>query len=253
MVDPYATDAQFYDLVHGRGGEDIDFWCDLASQSDGPVLEVGTGTGRIAVPLASQAAVTGIDPSNAMLAIASGEATKAGVAIDLRLGLVTEVRLERKHYGLVALPADVFLYCADASEQVATLRALKDSMTSEARLALDLAGPALWLDPDANGRSLSVFHGFREDGSSLEVSHVHNDDLAKQTRRLVVTYALTNTEGVVSRNQSTHLLRYVYPSELVLLFERAGLTLEATYGDYLFGPLTNDSDRMIVVARRSHA
>jgi SAM-dependent methyltransferase len=253
MSDPYAIDAEFYDFVHGRGGEDIALWRSFALQADGPVLEVGTGTGRIAVALTADSTVTGIDPSVAMLAIASSEAAEAGVEVDLRCGLATGTDLEPDCYGLVILPADVFLYCTNAAEQLATLEALRACMTPGGTLAIDVAGPELWLDPGSNGQPLSVFHGVLEDGATIDVHHTHQDDLVAQTRSLQITYEIADQDGAVTCRQTEHNLRYVYPFELILLLERAGLTPLATYGDYDRGPLTNDSDRMIVVARRSQA
>jgi hypothetical protein len=65
-----------------------------------------------------------------------------------------------------------------------------------------------------------------------------------------VTYEATNADGVVRRRTSTHVLRYVYRFEAECLLELAGLALVDVYGDYDLGPLTNESERMIVMARR---
>ena len=63
--------APFYDWENARtlGRRDVPFWRTLALQSDGPVLELGCGTGRISIPLArAGVSVVGIDRSDAMLA-----------------------------------------------------------------------------------------------------------------------------------------------------------------------------------------
>ena len=46
--------APFYDWENARtlGRRDVPFWRTLALQQDGPVLELGCGTGRISIPLA---------------------------------------------------------------------------------------------------------------------------------------------------------------------------------------------------------
>lgn len=51
---------------------------------------------------------------------------------------------------------------------------------------------------------------------------------------------------------SQHRLRYVYRFELEYLLGMAGLALAGMYGDYDLGPLTNDSERMIAIARRDN-
>ena len=63
--------APFYDWENARtlGRRDVPFWRTLAAQAAGPVLELGCGTGRIALPLGRAGAhVVGIDRSEAMLA-----------------------------------------------------------------------------------------------------------------------------------------------------------------------------------------
>ncbi len=67
--DPYAALARFYDLDHAGFDADLDFWRNLAKIVDGPVLEIGSGTGRVLFPLArSGVEVVGVDSSPAMLA-----------------------------------------------------------------------------------------------------------------------------------------------------------------------------------------
>ena len=66
--DPYAAMADLYDLAYGDYVEDIDFYENLARATDGPVLELGVGTGRVAIPLAQAGHdVVGVDQSASML------------------------------------------------------------------------------------------------------------------------------------------------------------------------------------------
>ena len=63
--------APFYDWENARtlGRRDVPFWRTLALRHDGPVLELGCGTGRISIPLAKAGvSLVGIDRSDAMLA-----------------------------------------------------------------------------------------------------------------------------------------------------------------------------------------
>ena len=72
-----------------------------------------------------------------------------------------------------------------------------------------------------------------------------------QTRLLRVTYEQLGLDGIVRRSQAEHALRYLYPFECEHLLRRAGLALVDVYGDYDLGPLTNDSERMILLARKA--
>lgn len=167
--DPYAADAAFYDAIHGEFRDDTGLWLSFAGRTDQPVLEVGCGTGRIALELArSGHDVTGIDPSSAMLAIARQKAEADALDVQFIEGRATELSLEREHYGLVLLPLDVFLYCEDGEEQAALLRALGESLVFNGALAIDLPGPAAGLDAESNGQQVLVFSGETEDGLALD-------------------------------------------------------------------------------------
>jgi SAM-dependent methyltransferase len=252
MLDAYAIDARYYDFITPGDPGDLGLWLSYAGRTDRPVLEVGTGTGRVALALARHGhEVTGIDPSAAMLAVARRKADDDALDVTFVEGRVQELALERTHYGLVLVPADVFLYCADKEEQVALLRALGASLHFSGLLGLDVPGPALWLDPTTNGQPLLVHSVELGDGSALDVWQTHEDDLAAQTRDLLVTYDVAAPDGALRRERSRHRLRYVYPFELEYLLEAAGLALVDRYGDYEPGPLTNESERMIAIARRA--
>ena len=70
--DPYAALARFYDLDHADFDADLDFWRNLAKIVDGPVLEIGSGTGRVLFPLArSGVEVVEVEPG--------GAAARAGI------------------------------------------------------------------------------------------------------------------------------------------------------------------------------
>ena len=251
--DPYAIDARYYDAIHGDFNEDTGLWLSFAGRTDRPVLEVGCGTGRIALELARAGyAVTGIDPSPAMLDIARGKAETDALDVTFIEGWPLDLNLEREHYGLVLLPLDVFLYCEDGEMQLATLHRLGEALVFNGLLAIDLPGPALGLEPDLNGQPVLVYSGETTDGEPFDCYHLHEDDLALQARHLRVTYETTGEDGVVRRRVSEHLLRYVYRFELEYLLDRAGLQLADVYGDYNLGPLTNASERMVAIARRKH-
>jgi SAM-dependent methyltransferase len=251
VSDPYAADAPFYDLVHVGHEDDIGLWLSFAGRTDRPVLEAGCGTGRITLALARAGhAVTGVDPSPAMLEIARKAADDD--ALDDAVfyeGELTTVSLPEDHFGFVLVPADVFLYCRDGEDQLANLRAIAATLHFSGQLAIDLPGPASSLDPATNGQPVLVHSAPLDDGAHLDVWQVHEDDLALQTRTLRVTYERTSVDGLVHRTRSEHNLRYVHRFEAEYLLHLAGLVLIAVYGDYELGPLTNDSERMIVVAR----
>ena len=83
----YDKIARVYDPWSVSVVEDVPFYLDEAERSGGPVLELGVGTGRIAVPIAAAGIeVVGVDLSAGMLEVARERAALAGVELDLRHG-----------------------------------------------------------------------------------------------------------------------------------------------------------------------
>src|SRR6266540_3949146 len=86
--DPYLPMADLYDFAYGDYSDDSDFYLNLARATGGPILELGSGTGRVAFPLANAGhRVVGIDTSTSMLARAS-EKLKASRLARGRLSFV---------------------------------------------------------------------------------------------------------------------------------------------------------------------
>src|SRR6476620_995809 len=85
----YDQIARIYDPWSRTVVEDVAFYVEQALHAGGPVLELGVGTGRIAVPVASAGVpVLGVDTSAGMLAVAREHAELAGVGelVELRQG-----------------------------------------------------------------------------------------------------------------------------------------------------------------------
>ena len=77
----YDAIAALYDPWSRSVTEDVDFYVAQARKAGSPVVELGVGTGRIAVPVARAGVqVIGIDDSEGMLALCRARAAEAGVS-----------------------------------------------------------------------------------------------------------------------------------------------------------------------------
>src|SRR5512141_863440 len=101
--------AVLYDLDAPPGDAAIDWFRGLAQLTGGPILELGVGTGRVAIPLAKDGReLVGIDRSAAMLARAAAKAKKAKVKLTLVEADMRTFALERT-FPLVTIPFNTFL------------------------------------------------------------------------------------------------------------------------------------------------
>ena len=84
---PYDAIADLYDPWSRSVVEDVGFYVAEARKAGGSIVELGVGTGRIAVPIAETGThVIGVDSSTGMIEACRRRAQAAGVNIDLRMG-----------------------------------------------------------------------------------------------------------------------------------------------------------------------
>jgi SAM-dependent methyltransferase len=247
-ADPYETIARFYDLAADGFGDDLDFYEALARRVDAPVLDLGTGTGRVALALAARGLeAVGIDRSKAMLAIACEKAERAGVRVKLLHDDMRRPRLSGR-FGLIVCALDTFLHLGDTAEQIAMLDAARKLLAPGGLIALDLPGPGGdWGDWDAGARPLVLDWSVETADGRVTRLTSFQSDLSTQTRTVFDVFEESDRSGAVRRHTVSYRLRFVFPAELELLFRLAALRMHARYGDYDLGPFTAESPRMLVL------
>lgn len=141
--------------------EDIDFYAGLAAAA-GRVLEIGVGSGRIAVPAAlAGAAVVGVDSSPVMLGLARRAAAAAGVALDLhRADMRRLPPLGR--FPLVTVPFRALLHLRDDGERLAVLAGLRRALDPGATLVFDVFHPDRRDISETQGRWIAREPGIHE-------------------------------------------------------------------------------------------
>ena len=103
---PYDDWAGIYDEVYAELTHDIPFYVSQAQSTGGPVLELGAGTGRISIPIASQGIdVVGIDVSPKMIELANSKAAKLGLSTTciFQTGDILDLELAER-FALIILP-----------------------------------------------------------------------------------------------------------------------------------------------------
>ena len=119
----YDPIARLYDPWSASVIEDISFYVDEALAAGGAVVELGVGTGRIAIPTALAGVhVIGVDSSPGMLAVCAERAREAGVAdrLDLRLGDLRRPPVDER-VPLVTCPFRAYLHLRDDEERLEAL------------------------------------------------------------------------------------------------------------------------------------
>jgi SAM-dependent methyltransferase len=252
-----AALARFYDFDLMEDPGDLDLYLALAARTGGPVLELGCGTGRIAVPLAAAGHdVTAVDIDPAMLERARRRADAAGAAAQGRLEFV-----EADLLGLELPTAGTFRLALIALNSLFLLASRSSQRQAFATMATHLAPGGLavadiWL-PDAD--DLARFDG------RLILEYERTDPASKALVTKVAAAQHDAASGIVNLtsiyeegHQGTSAARFVRRDALRLVSadelrdfaESAGLVVETLAGSYDMDQLGQGSERAILVARR---
>jgi SAM-dependent methyltransferase len=232
-VDKHYLAAEIYDQFYGEYAQ-LPGWFleDLASR--GNVLELGCGTGRIAIPLAEAGLdVTGIDYAEPMLRLAKSKAADKGLNIDWHLGDMR--RLDTgKRYGSVLLLSNALWHLHDIADFEDCMRGIRGHLAPGGTLVVNVSVPSIQLlnrDPEKRYPFLNYVD--RETGTEVEVTESYRYEADTQIARIV--HYQGDSDNVVGDLN----LRMYFPKELDALLKHSGFQVLEKFGDWdrsAFGP-----------------
>jgi SAM-dependent methyltransferase len=249
-TDAYAPFAVYYDIEYDAFEADLDFYRQFAREANGPILEIGCGTGRVLRALTELGLpLTGVDNSAEMLRRARSR-LPGGVNLVLDdVRCLTPAQLPDAPYWMAFSAINSWLHLPDAEAHLDALRALRAVVVSGGLLLLDLMVPEPHYLATLDGRLTCEFSTTLPDGDRLDklVSRTH--DLATQTIQTTVYYDRTQSgAGQLRRAVGHYETRYLHRFELEHLLERAGWRLISLYGSYELDPYGADAERMLALA-----
>src|SRR5262249_43055711 len=150
----YDAIALLYDRWSAGVVEDVSFYVEEALAAGGPVVELGVGTGRIAIPVAAAGGdVIGGDSSPEMLAVWAAAAADAGVRdrLDLRVGDLRRPPVEERTL-LVTCPFRAYLHLRSDVERLEALAAARQLLVPGGRLIFDVFAPSREDVEETHGR-----------------------------------------------------------------------------------------------------
>lgn len=248
----YDTIARYYEAENATFTEDIALYHALAEETDGSILVVGCGAGRVLLPLADHnRPVTGLDRSAPMLA-------RARRHLEARPALAPWVTILEGDaltadlggpYGLIIVPYNTLMHFTEQEAQLRLLARLRAVLQDEGLLVIDLpnAGEQYNSQDDS---SVILERSFLEPESGHIVMQQSVSSIDRAEQRLSITwiYDELGDDGTVRRTLAPLELRYVFPGEIELMLRLAGLSLLELYGDHFREPFVDGCPHMIVVA-----
>jgi ubiquinone/menaquinone biosynthesis C-methylase UbiE len=235
---------------------DARFYLDLARRSGGEVLEVGVGTGRVALQLVDAGLqVTGLDASAAMLAIAADKAATRSLSDQLHLKLadMRSFDLPEHRFGLVIVPFRAFQVLLNPEDQLAALTSFHRHLKPGGILSLHLFDPDLrFLLPGSKGPVERQDGVDRQTGRRVEgVREKDQIDHVMQVRRDFWRYRAYERDETVAEEETLELaLRWTFRWEMRHLLRLADFDVEAEFSDFEGSPPRYGKEQIWVALRR---
>jgi SAM-dependent methyltransferase len=228
-VSAYEPFAAVYDQWAAHMTEDVAFYVELARETEGPLVELAVGTGRVAIPVARETGrkVLGIDLEPAMLAQARDRADAAGVDVELRQGDMRDLSLDEPA-GLIYVPFRSLGHLPTWADRRRVFERVHASLRPGGRFAWNF----FVFDP----KIAAANDGQWDDANGIR----HRVDHAKHDNRIDI--ALESGDAIS--------LWWLTRSEWHGLVDVAGFELEHEYGGFDRRPLDEDAYEFVYVVRR---
>jgi len=250
--------AQLYDVRVPDWDGEVDFYRQLIGDSPlktHGVLEVACGTGRITMRLAKDGVeITGLDISPELLNIARQK--NIGMAnVEWILGDMRTFEIGKK-FGFVISPGHSFQFMNTPDEQVMCLEQIKRHLVPDGLVVIHVDHQDFGWLAELLAQKEPVFE--KSDilihpttSQKFHRSFVWAFEPSTQTATVTTNWEEVNDDGNVIQiwKMEPMQLHCIFPFEMEHLLKRVGFSIEAVYGDFFKGELTNESEQMIWLAR----
>jgi len=230
----------------------VPFWQALARQTDGPILELGSGTGRVTLPVAQVARtlLIGVDRSESMLAYARRRLARArrARAVALVRGDIRALPFRwSAGFQLVMAPYGIVQSLIREADLTAALRSVAAVLAPGGLLGIDLVPDLpLWSEYHKRVRLRGLGRAGR--------SHVTLVESVRQDRRRGLTIFdevfIERRGGIRVRHDFSLTFRTLSIAETRRRLARVGLRVEAVLGDYHGRPWDRRADVWLILARK---
>lgn len=252
----YNELAEIYDAEnehHEMLQEDVPFFLGQLPRKKQEILEIASGTGRAAIPVAQAGhRVLGVDFDSRMVEIAQRKAAFAGLTtkqVEFRQGDALKLSLGRK-FDWACIFFNTFLAFETLQEQDACLQSARRHLRAGGRLFMDILQPNVVLLGQQKSRDLDPHVFFAPTLGTTVLKTIDVDrDVARQVEHVTFRYRWHDADGRPRQKTMKFDMTFIFPRELEILLERNGFELEYLWGNYDGSAVEADSPRLIARAK----
>jgi SAM-dependent methyltransferase len=246
---PYV-DAALYDVIYSWYAADTEFYVERAKRANGPVLEIGCGTGRVLIPtLQAGVDADGLDLAPDMLERLAAKAAALGLHPRLVEGDMRDFTMPRR-YALATIPFRSFQHLLTTEDQIGALRCIREHLELGGALVFNVFYPSLRTVQEYQGQQrLEREIAHPETGLPVALyATTHYDQVGQQltAEREVIE---SDARGYAAKtHRMGFAMRWTYRYEMELLLRTAGYSRWEVCGGFDGRPLEKDADEMVWTA-----
>jgi len=239
----YREAAKIYDIVHGINPPmpDISFYREYAKQqcgdngAKGEILELGCGTGRVAMTLAQEGfRITGLDLSQQMLDIFNKKLEEETVCVDIIHGNMADFSIGRK-FALITAPFRAFQAVIAQNDIKNVLSCVREHLTDNGLFIVNVFNP--YANPlDESWCHAEEFRGeIIDEQTGIRIAQYEcreKIDPANQIIYPYLAYDVTYPDGHTERLVEKLQMKYYYSHQLRAEVEKAGLVVVDEFSWY---------------------
>lgn len=252
-------DGVWYDAEYVHIRSDIPYYEQVARETDGSILELACGTGRLTFPMVGAGAkALGVDlaPSMIQRALEKRAALppEGQSRIAFRVGDMRTIRLNKK-FDAVVLGFNTLMHMTEDDDLLAALNTAHAHLEDDGRFHFDLHTPFPSLpDRDPNGRYDPQQMIDPRTGDRYIVSENHAYDARRQINVMSFYYRRANEQGepVGPETRAELALRVLFPRELDYFLRVAGFEVVGDYDDFeRTAPFSGRGGRRVVISKKA--
>jgi ubiquinone/menaquinone biosynthesis C-methylase UbiE len=240
----YEKIAHLYDLFDTK--KNIDFFCHYAS-ANGEILDIGAGTGRIAIPMAEKGTrVYCVEPSPAMRRVFEkklSQKNKLAKRITLIEGYASSFRINKRFPA--AFLSGSFDHLTSDEDRKAALLNIKGHLENKGKLVFDIF-------PGLFGSSPSTPAGSVQVGDKEYRRYVSTKLLPKNIQETIIVIEEYQMGCFIKRIEEHSLVGVISHKHLIVLLEQTGFRVRSMFRDYDFSNYCDCDPMLIIEAERKN-
>ncbi|KIL53117.1 class I SAM-dependent methyltransferase [Jeotgalibacillus campisalis] len=242
-------DPALYDKENAQYLSELPFLLKWASKTQGTILDLACGTGRVTIPLAQKGYhLAGVDIHSGMLKEAKRKSAGSDLNIDWIEQDCTKLDLSFRSH---------LVYSVGNSFQHFLTNEAQDGLLSSVNQHLETDGIFIFGTRFPNAEELlqpsteEYWRTYTDHDCKVDVSTLSDYDALNQIQHYTTIRKFKNSHGEMVDEKRTKIsLRYVFPKEMERILYANGFDIVAVYEDWNDTPVTDDSMEMVYVCRK---